>query len=133
MTSTFQRSRSCAGYYVFRDLDVDRYDDRRPGAAGRPRGPRAEPSGHPDTTWEGRHLAYTHGYGVALRPGQPGPGDGSPDYLDTNQGGSPARCSPQPDVYFGEGLDGYSVVATERDEISFSNDRTSSPTRAPAA
>jgi uncharacterized membrane protein (UPF0182 family) len=78
----------------------------------------------PVTTWEGKPLAYTHGYGVALAPASQVRGDGSPDYLDTNQGGSGPLLT-QPNVYFGEGLDSYSVVATERGEISINNETSS--------
>jgi uncharacterized protein len=124
VTSTFQRQQELAGFYVFRDLDVDRYmidgKTRQVVLAVR----ELNRADIPVTTWEGKHLAYTHGYGVALAPASQVRGDGSPDYLDTNQGGSGPLLT-QPNVYFGEGLDSYSVAATERGEISFNNETSS--------
>ena len=67
----------------------------------------------PIDTWEGRHLAYTHGYGVALAPASEVRGDGSPNFLVHGRG----RLGPlltEPEIYFGEGLHSYAVVATER-------------------
>ena len=124
VTSTFQRQQELAGFYVFRDLDVDRYmiDDKKQQVVLAVR--ELNRADIPVTTWEGKHLAYTHGYGVALAPASQVRGDGSPDYLDTNQGGSGPLLT-QPNVYFGEGLDSYSVAATERGEISFNNETSS--------
>ncbi len=124
VTSTFQRQQELAGYYVFRDLDVDRYmiDDRMQQVVLAAR--ELNRADVPVTTWEGKHLAYTHGYGVALAPASEVRGNGSPNYLSTGEGGSGPLLT-QPEIYFGEGLDSYSVVATERAEISL-NDQTSS-------
>ena len=124
VTSTFQRQQELAGFYVFRDLDVDRYmiDGKEQQVVLAVR--ELNRADIPVTTWEGKHLAYTHGYGVALAPASQVRGDGSPDYLDTNQGGSGPLLT-QPNVYFGEGLDSYSVAATERGEISFNNETSS--------
>ena len=124
VTSTFQRQQELAGYYVFRDLDVDRYriDDRMQQVVLAAR--ELNRADVPVTTWEGKHLAYTHGYGVALAPASEVRGDGSPNYLSTSEGGSGPLLT-EPAIYFGEGLDSYSVVATERAEISL-NDQTSS-------
>ena len=117
VTSTFQRQQELAGYYVFRDLDVDRYeiDGRLQQVVLAAR--ELNRADIPVTTWEGKHLAYTHGYGVALAPASQVRGDGSPNYLDTSGNGSGPLLT-EPAVYFGEGLDSYSVVATERGEIS---------------
>jgi uncharacterized membrane protein (UPF0182 family) len=124
VTSTFQRQQELAGYYVFRDLDVDRYeiDGRMQQVVLAAR--ELNRADVPVTTWEGKHLAYTHGYGVALAPASQVKGDGSPNYLVTSEGGTGPLLT-EPEIYFGEGLDSYSVVATERAEISL-NDQTSS-------
>jgi uncharacterized membrane protein (UPF0182 family) len=126
VSSTFQRQQELAGFYVFRDLDVDRYmiDGKKQQVVLAVR--ELNRADIPVTTWEGKHLAYTHGYGVALAPASQVRGDGSPDYLDTNQGGSGPLLT-QPNVYFGEGPT--LPVRTERGEISFNNE-TSSPGRA---
>ena len=109
---------------MFRDLDVDRYmiDGRMQQVVLAAR--ELNRADVPVTTWEGKHLAYTHGYGVALAPASEVRGNGSPNYLSTGEGGSGPLLT-EPEIYFGEGLDSYSVVATERAEISL-NDQTSS-------
>ncbi len=61
---------------------------------------------------------------MAFAPASEVRGDGSPDYLDDSAGGDGPLLT-QPAVYFGEGLDSYSVVATERKEISYNNDNQS--------
>jgi uncharacterized membrane protein (UPF0182 family) len=123
-TQTFQRQQELAGYYVFRDLDVDRYviDGRLQQVVLAAR--ELNRNNIPTPTWEGSHLAYTHGYGVALAPASTVRGDGSPNYATTT-GGDAGPLLTQPSIYFGEGLDSYSVVHTERGEISYNNPDTS--------
>ena len=124
VSQTFQRQQELAGYYVFRDLDVDRYniDNQTQQVVLSVR--ELNRDNIPTTTWEARHLAYTHGYGVAFAPASKVRGDGSPDYLSDGKGGEGPLLT-QPAVYFGEGLDSYSVVHTDRDEISYNNDNQS--------
>jgi uncharacterized membrane protein (UPF0182 family) len=123
-TQTFQRQQELAGYYVFRDLDVDRYviDGKLQQVVLAAR--ELNRNNIPTPTWEGSHLAYTHGYGVALAPASTVRGDGSPNYAATT-GGTAGPLLTQPSIYFGEGLDSYSVVHTERGEISYNNPDTS--------
>ena len=115
---TYKRLQGLRGYYQFNDLDVDRYVDQRQGAAGRPGRPRAEPDDLPIDTWEGRHLAYTHGYGIAMAPASQILTDGKPAFLPLTDP-SAGPVVKQPSIYYGENLPGYAVVGTKRDEISY--------------
>jgi uncharacterized membrane protein (UPF0182 family) len=120
MASTYQKLQALRGYYQIDSLDVDRYqvDGREQQVVLAAR--ELNPSGLPGNTWENRHLAYTHGYGVALAPGSQITNTGQPDFLDTTVQSSTSPFLAQPAVYFGEKLSDYAVVATKRSEISYS-------------
>ena len=115
---TYKRLQGLRGYYQFNDLDVDRYSingkEQQVVLAAR----ELNPSDLPIDTWEGRHLAYTHGYGIAMAPASQILTDGKPAFLqltDPNAG----PVVKQPSIYYGENLPGYAVVGTKRDEISY--------------
>jgi uncharacterized protein len=124
-TATFQRLQGLRGYYRFNELDVDRYTISSTGndtaqAQQVVIAARELNSGDlPDNSWENRHLAYTHGYGVGVAPASKTTSTGQPAFLSlSGESGDEVRLS-QPEVYFGEDLDSYAVVATKRDEISY--------------
>lgn len=126
---TFQRLQSQVASYQFNELDVDRYQIRTPD------GSYAETqvvlgardlsvNGIPQQSWEGRHLAYTHGYGVALAPANATTTEGRPNFLIQNV---PTQITPdsinvtldRPQMYYGENLPGYAITNTGREEIDF--------------
>ncbi len=113
---TFQRQQGLRTDYVFNDVDVDRYeiDGRVEQVMISAR--ELNLGNIPQRTWEGRHLAYTHGYGVAMAPAGQVTGDGFPLYVSST--GDASEGVTQQAIYFGEGLDEYSVVATERNEVT---------------
>ncbi len=128
---TFQNLEGQQGFYGFTDVDVDRY----------PIGPEGEntqvvvstrdlvPDKLPSSSWESRHLIYTHGYGAALAPANAATSKGRPVFLVK---GVPVQIDPsvedivpldRPELYFGQGLDGadeqgYAIVGTTRQEQS---------------
>ena len=105
------------------DLDVDRYeidgDIRTVVIAARELNLEGVNSG-----WENQHVAFTHGYGVALAPANTVTEQGEPDFVI---GGLPASINTerlaieldQPRIYVGEELEGYAIVNTNRCEIDF--------------
>ncbi|MBB33358.1 MAG: hypothetical protein CL455_06865, partial [Acidimicrobiaceae bacterium] len=105
------------------DLDVDRYevdgDIRTVVIAARELNLEGVNSG-----WENQHVAFTHGYGVALAPANTVTEQGEPDFVI---GGLPASINAerltieldQPRIYVGEELEGYAIVNTNRCEIDF--------------
>jgi uncharacterized membrane protein (UPF0182 family) len=121
--ATFEQLQRIRNYYRIDDIDVDRYMiDGQPTQVNL--GARTiNPDGVPGDSWESNHLAYTHGYGVALAPSNASRGR-EPDFL---VGNIPPEVDPrlgdvtldQAGVYFGENLDGYVVVGTDRDEIDY--------------
>ena len=72
------------------------------------------PAGIPQQSWEGQHLAYTHGYGAGRGAGQRGhQPTGRPDFVLGDipvDSGDSALDVDQPGIYFGENLDGYAIV-----------------------
>ena len=105
------------------DLDVDRYevdgDIRTVVIAARELNLDGVNSG-----WENQHVAFPHGYGVALAPANTVTEQGEPDFVI---GGLPASVNTerldinleQPRIYVGEELEGYAIVNTNRCEIDF--------------
>jgi uncharacterized protein len=122
-TETFQRLQGLRSYYRFNELDVDRYTVKVDGEeqsqqvviAAR----ELNSTDLPDNSWENRHLAYTHGYGVGLAPASKITATGLPAFLPLSGEAGDAVVLDRPEVYFGESLQTYAVVNTIRDEISF--------------
>ncbi|MEJ6510830.1 MAG: UPF0182 family protein [Actinomycetota bacterium] len=126
---TYQRLQSQYSQLRFNELDVDRY-------------PIKTPSGDiastqviigtrdlnvdqiPQGSWEGKHFAYTHGYGVALAPANATTTQGRPDFLIRNvpQIVDTSRISAevsQPQLYYGENVLGYAITNASREEIDY--------------
>jgi uncharacterized protein len=117
---TFEQLQRIRNFYNINDVDVDRYPIN-----GQPTqvniGVRTiNPDGVPGDSWEAAHLAYTHGYGVVMAPSNASEGN-EPQFVlgDIPQNDIEGLAVQQPGIYFGEDLDGYIVVDTNRDEIDF--------------
>ncbi|MFV2038759.1 MAG: UPF0182 family protein [Acidimicrobiales bacterium] len=110
------------------DLDVDRYvidgQSRTAVIAARELNLSGVRSG-----WENQHVSFTHGYGVALAPANLISDEGEPQFL---VGGLPTSIDTeridlgldpgeelQSRIYIGEGLSGYAIVGTDRCEVDF--------------
>jgi uncharacterized membrane protein (UPF0182 family) len=128
---TYQNLQAVRSYYRFNELDVDRYDIDAPnGVPAQTQvvlGNRDLNQGDlPQQSWEGRHIAYTHGYGVALSPANATQLNGQPDFLmrDVPVSINP-RLDPsipsldQPQLYFGENLTSYAIVGATRPEVDY--------------
>jgi len=77
-------------------------------------------------SWEAQHVAFTHGYGVAMAPASRVKGSGDPDFVigdlpvAIDDGVDVVLDTPQ--IYVGEGLEGYAVVGASRDEVDFTDE-----------
>ena len=117
---TYSRLQAERSFYRFNDLDVDRYQidgsTRQVVLGAR----ELDPGGIPQQSWEGQHIAFTHGYGVALAPANALTSTGRPDFL---VGSIPVSSEledvTQPQIYVGEELDGYAVVGATRAEVDY--------------
>ncbi len=124
-----QRLQTSKPYYEINDVSVDRYTvtDASGATSVEPVevGVRSlNTSGVPQNSWEARHLAYTHGYGVVAVEGNKKTATGQPTVLaaDIPQDSSPTAPELQvdrPQVYIGTEQTGYVVVGTKRQEIDY--------------
>ncbi len=118
---TFARLEALLPYYRLNDVDVDRYvidgDVRQVVLSARD----LNTSGVPSSSWEARHVIYTHGYGIVLAPGTTKTPEGRPDFalqqvpVQANTDLELAR----PQMYFGENLGGYVISGADRAELDF--------------
>ncbi len=111
-------------YYSFKDVDVDRYSmDSEDPTTKTPTiisSRELKLSGVESPTWEKTHLVFTHGYAVAAAPANTSNSRGEPDFI---VGDIPARVRDigaldRPEIYVGEGMEGYSIVGTDQQELS---------------
>jgi uncharacterized protein len=120
---SFQRIQAFRGFYKFNELDVDRYPITNSNGeeevqqvllAAR----ELNSNDLPDSSWENRHLAYTHGWGLGMAQASKVQANGQPAFIDLTQEDAPGPTITRPEVYFGETLTSYAVVATQRGEVS---------------
>ncbi len=109
---TYQLKALRAGYRIG-DLDVDRYtiDGRTQQVVLAAR--ELDMANTPLKTWEGRHLAYTHGYGLAFAPASHVGSEGRPSFVEVSSPDNALKIR-QPELYFGDGLADYAVVGSTR-------------------
>ena len=116
-------------YYVFKDVDVDRYWlDSRGGSGKRYRQvwlsarelnqsllPRQS------QTWINKHLTYTHGYGFCMSPVNEVSAEGLPDFFvyDIPPKAKVEMPMEKMGVYFGESTDMYALVDTSAAEFDY--------------
>jgi len=133
---TFEQLQRIRNYYAIDDIDVDRYEINGETTQVNIGARSINPAGVPGDSWESAHVAYTHGYGVVLAPSNATVA-AEPDFL---VGNVPPEIDPtlseagfdlsQPRLYFGEGLDDYVVVGTQRDEIDYQDQDNETQTTA---
>ena len=108
MRDRFALDEGKTSFYTINDLDVDRYtvDGRLQQIVLGAR--ELNSAGIPNRTWVSRHLIYTHGCGVVAAPASRVTTDGRPTYVDLG--------IKRPQLYVGEGLNDYAIVATKQAE-----------------
>jgi uncharacterized membrane protein (UPF0182 family) len=125
---TFEQLERVRNYYGINDIDVDRYEIGGDLTQVNIGARTINESGVPGDSWESAHLAYTHGYGVVLAPSNASRG-AEPEFLvsDVPPVVDPSLAESgfsleEPGIYFGEDLEGYVVVGTNRDEIDYQDE-----------
>ncbi len=134
---TFQQLRSFVPYYVFPDVDVDRYEVdgrlRQVLVAAR----ELDVDGLPATaqTWGNEHLSYTHGYGVVVSPVSEATAQGLPRFFVSSipPEGTGALAIERPELYFGEVPGSWVAVNTRVREVSGIQNETAAEPYAGAA
>jgi uncharacterized membrane protein (UPF0182 family) len=120
----YQSFQTLRTFYKFDDASVDRYPVGGKTVQVLASARQLNPADLPSQTWVSRHLVYTHGYGVVVSPinsaTQPG---GQPDYLLSDippTGTGNITLNPKfAGIYFGQNLDGFSLVNAQQDEFDF--------------
>jgi uncharacterized membrane protein (UPF0182 family) len=131
---TFEQLQRIRPYYAIGDIDVDRYEIGGELTQVNIGARSISPGDVPGDSWEAAHLAYTHGYGVVLAPSNASQGT-EPEFLVGNVPPDidPALAEsgfelPRPGIYFGEDLEGYAIVGTNREEIDYQDEETTQGT-----
>ncbi len=124
-SEAFARDQAERSYYQFESrLDVDRYliDGQLTPVIVGARGLDTTQSPVANS-WENSHVAFTHGFGIVVAPGNPGRAQ-NVDYVVSGLGdlsieeGFEAELD-EPRLYYGENFGGYAIVGATRDEVDF--------------
>ncbi|MDP8954160.1 MAG: UPF0182 family protein [Actinomycetota bacterium] len=121
---SYQRLQEVRPQYQILDVDVDRYEVDGQLTQVELSARELDTPGVPQNSWEARHLTYTHGYGAVASPANSKTATGRPEMIVSDipvDGNSSIRPDEQPGIYVGEGLEGYVMVNTAREEIDFQN------------
>ena len=123
LARTYQQVQEIRSYYIFPDIDVDRYTVngvyRQVMLAAREMvTSRLPPQA---SNWVNKRLKYTHGYGVALSPVNQVTPEGLPTLMvkDIPPVSAPGLEIERPEIYFGEWTAGYVLVKTSTQEFDY--------------
>ena len=120
--NAFQVEQSERTFYTFgSEVDVDRYEIDGEITEVVIGARQLNVADVPQQSWEGRHVQYTHGYGVAVAPVNSVTTQGSPDFV---VGDVPVVASDdfqldRPQLYIGENLTGYAIVGASIPEVDY--------------
>lgn len=110
-------------YYGFQDIDIDRYNinGKYSQVFISPRELDLNKLDKNSNTWQNRHLAYTHGYGLTMSKVNSVTSEGQPDFVISNIPIENKTDIPlnNPRIYFGESTNDYSIVNTKLGEIDY--------------
>jgi uncharacterized membrane protein (UPF0182 family) len=123
MAQTYQQLQEIRPYYVFNDVDVDRYIidgvNRQVMISGREMDTRRLPA--QARAWVNERLQYTHGYGVAVSPVNRVSPEGLPEFFvrDIPPVGIDELKIDRPEIYYGEMTYGMVAVKTGTQEFDY--------------
>ncbi|HWH35894.1 MAG TPA: UPF0182 family protein, partial [Acidimicrobiales bacterium] len=124
LLQTFQQLQEVRPQYQIVDVDVDRYELDGELTQIEISARELDTPGVPQDSWEARHLTYTHGYGAVAAPANSKTTGGRPELVVSDipvTGTENLNLDEEPGIYVGEGLSGYVMVNTAREEIDFQN------------
>jgi len=109
-------------YYNFMSVDVDRYWMGEGHLRQVMISPRELDYGRlQNPTWANEHLIFTHGYGFVAAAVNQVTSEGLPDFFVKNipPAGAPELHVENPELYFGEGSNDYSIVNSRQEEFNY--------------
>lgn len=126
LKDTYNQLQSIRPYYVFGDVDIDRYAVV-PGLANGTRRQvmvsarelAVERLGAQAQTWVNQRLQYTHGYGMVMSPVNEVTAEGMPNFAVKDVPPTGVIPLTRPEVYFGEQTSTYVVVNTKAEEFDY--------------
>jgi len=118
---TYRSLQELRPYYVFNDVDIDRYT-----VNGRYRqvmlsAREIEQTPEQARAWVNQRLMFTHGYGLVMSPVTEIAQEGFPEFFIKDippQFATDITIS-RPEIYFGEKTDNYAIVNTKQDEFDY--------------
>ncbi|ADL49801.1 UPF0182 family protein [Clostridium cellulovorans] len=119
----YNQVQSMKYYYDYNDIDIDRYtvDGKftQVFLGTRELNPASLTQG--TNTWEGKHLLYTHGYGVAMSKVNSITESGKPNFIikDIPMENKSGIKIENPRIYFGEADSNYVIVNTKSGEVDY--------------
>lgn len=123
LKTTYKNLQQLRPYYVFDDVDIDRYivdgRYRQVMVAAREIDQSELPA--QAQTWINQRLMYTHGYGVVMSPVTEVAEEGFPEFImkDIPPQFSTGLKLTRPEIYFGERTDSYVIVNTAQKEFDY--------------
>ena len=139
LRNVYNQKQFFRAYYRFVDVDVDRYvvndQYRQVMIAARELFSEDLPEG--SQSWVNSRLQFTHGYGVAMSPATEFTPEGQPAYFIKNIPPQVGEDIPeggvldltQPQIYYGENADRYTIVNSEEPEFDYPAIETNVPVR----
>jgi hypothetical protein len=121
LLTTFGQQQILRQYYLFNDVDIDRYtidgEQRQLMLSGREIA--SDRLAETAQTWTNQRLVFTHGYGLTAVPVNAITPEGQPDYLISGINRNPDLPIGEPRIYFGESTSSYVVVRTRTPEFDY--------------
>ncbi|KOA19532.1 hypothetical protein CLHOM_21470 [Clostridium homopropionicum DSM 5847] len=119
----YNQVESKKNYYVFNDIDIGRYNvnGKYTQVFIAPREIQYDKLLDKASTWQNKHLTYTHGYGVVMSKVNSVTSEGKPDILikDMPLSNKSDIKIDDPRIYFGEKTDIYAIVNTKINEMDY--------------
>jgi len=110
-------------YYGFNDIDIDRYNinGKYNQVFVAAREINLQSLEGNASTWQNRHLIYTHGYGAVMSKVNSVTSEGQPDFVikDIPPDNNSNIKLDNPRIYFGEKTNDYAIVDTTRSEFDY--------------
>jgi uncharacterized protein len=124
LLSAYQQLQALRQYYVFNDVDVDRYvisgNETPVMLSARELAVSQLPAAA--QTWVNQHLYYTHGFGAVMTPVGSVGTEGRPGFVlqDIPPVGQPKIDEPR--IYYGELSTDYAIVGTSQEEFDYAQE-----------